>query len=165
MDVLGQLGREPDAALVVLSFLQADHRSAEYGDELISLVRKLAPTLDLSGCTDGCLDDGCLETDGSGPSCVTLCLRGASPAEALRGPGELPGCVVLRLYGVLTLSCLLTGAAAIQQVAEELREIAAQLEPRVVAEATQNLRRNLLTSASDVRLHFHNATAVLLGFI
>lgn len=41
-------------------------------------------------------------------------------------------------------------AAVIQQVAEELREIAAQLEQRVVAEATQNLKRNLLASNSDV---------------
>lgn len=44
------------------------------------------------------------------------------------------------------------GAAAVQQVAEELKDIADQLEHRVLAEATRNLRRNLLTSASDVSL-------------
>lgn len=56
-----------------------------------------------------------------------------------------------------------------------MKEIAAQLERRVVAEATQNLRRNLLTSTSDVSLNydsefgrtvtFNNTTLVLPGFI
>lgn len=53
-------------------------------------------------------------------------------------------------------SCVLVGnraeAAALQQVAEELREIAAQLEHNVVARATQNLSRNMSSSPSDVSL-------------
>lgn len=43
-------------------------------------------------------------------------------------------------------------AAAVQQVAEELKDIADQLEHGLLAEAAQNLRRNLLISTSDVSL-------------
>lgn len=43
-------------------------------------------------------------------------------------------------------------AAALLRVAEELREIAAQLEHNVVARATQNLSRNISTSPSEVSL-------------
>lgn len=45
-------------------------------------------------------------------------------------------------------------AAAIQQVAEGLREIAAQLEHNVVAQATQNLSNNVLSSTTQVSLIF-----------
>lgn len=68
--------------------------------------------------------------------------------------------------------CKREDAAVIQQVAEELREISAQLEHRVVAEATRNLRKNLLASTFDASLTcssqfcrtFNNTTVVLLGF-
>lgn len=43
-------------------------------------------------------------------------------------------------------------AAALQQVAQELREIADQFERCVVAQATRNLSRNILTSPSEVSL-------------
>lgn len=43
-------------------------------------------------------------------------------------------------------------AAAVEQVAEELKEIADRFEYNVVAEAAENLRRNFLTTTSDVSL-------------
>lgn len=43
-------------------------------------------------------------------------------------------------------------AAALQRIAEELREIADQLEHNVVAQAAQNLRRNISSSPSEVSL-------------
>lgn len=55
-------------------------------------------------------------------------------------------------------SCVPVGnhgdAAALQQVAEALRDIAAQLEHNVVAQATQNLSRNIMTSPCDVSIFF-----------
>lgn len=63
----------------------------------------------------------------------------------------------LNLLFMLWLCCFPVGehgeAAALQQVAEGLREIAAQLEHNVVAQATQNLRRNISTSPSEVSLN------------
>lgn len=53
---------------------------------------------------------------------------------------------------LFSLEMLHAGAVAVQQVAEELKDIANQLERRLVAEAAQNLRRNLLISTSDVSL-------------
>ena len=43
-------------------------------------------------------------------------------------------------------------AGALRAVAEELREIAAQIEHNVVARATQNLSRNIRISPSEVSL-------------
>lgn len=44
-------------------------------------------------------------------------------------------------------------AAVLQRFVEELREIADQLEHHVVAQATQNLNRNILTSPFEVSLY------------
>lgn len=90
MDVLGKLGFEPDTALVILSFLQADYKSAEYSDELLSLGQEVSRTwgIDLNGCSGASLDDGHLETDGSRSTCITFRLHGAQPAEAPQRPGE-----------------------------------------------------------------------------
>lgn len=100
MDVLDKLGRESDTALVILSFLQADCKSAEYRDELLSLGQGVSPTrgFELHGCTDASVDDGYLETDGSRSSCITFCLRGAQPAEALQRPSELCVCDMIQFY-------------------------------------------------------------------
>lgn len=49
-----------------------------------------------------------------------------------------------------------------QRVADELRQIAALLEDNLVAEATQNLRRNILTTTSDVSALL--GCAFLMGF-
>ncbi|XP_056908577.1 BH3 interacting domain death agonist isoform X2 [Takifugu flavidus] len=111
---------EPETALVILSFLQADYKSANYRDELASLEQEVTQGIDLNGCTGASLDDGCLETDGLRSTGITFRLRGVE---------------FQRL--------------AAQQVAEELKDIADQLEHRLLAEATQNLRRNLLISTSD----------------
>lgn len=76
MDVLGNLGCDPETALVILSFLQAEHRSAEYGKELLSLGQELTRNIHLNGCTGASEDDGHLETDGSRSTCVTFRLDG-----------------------------------------------------------------------------------------
>lgn len=91
MDVLDKLSCEADTALVILSFLQADYKSAEYRDELLSLSQEIsqARSIDLNGCTDASLDDGYLQTDGSRSSCITFRLCAAQPAEALQMLGEL----------------------------------------------------------------------------
>ncbi|TMS05232.1 hypothetical protein E3U43_004482 [Larimichthys crocea] len=73
---------------------------------------------------------GCLETDGHLSSSITAALHDIQPSVELRPQGNH------------------AGAAAIQQVAEGLRDIAAQLEHDVVARATQNLSRNLSNSPS-----------------
>lgn len=53
--------------------------------------------------------------------------------------------------------------AALQRVAEELREIAAQLEENVVAQATQNLRRNILITPCNVSVqHIYFFTCHIL---
>lgn len=54
---------------------------------------------------------------------------------------------------LFSLEMFYAGAAAVQQVAEELKDIADQLEHGLLAEAAQNLRRNLLISTSDVSLN------------
>lgn len=67
---------EPETALVILSFLQADYKSAKYRDELASLEQEVTQGIDLNGCTGASLDDGCLETDGSRSTGITFRLRG-----------------------------------------------------------------------------------------
>lgn len=94
MEVLDN--READTALVILTFLQADYKSAEYRDELLSLGQEVRQTrgIELNGCAEAFLDDGCLETDGSRSSCITFDLSGAQPAEALQRLGQLCVCDV-----------------------------------------------------------------------
>ncbi|XP_078114020.1 BH3 interacting domain death agonist [Sander vitreus] len=129
MDNLGDLtSGQNAAALVVLAFLQADCRTSEYGKELLSLGKDLNLTRDIN--FKDALEDGDIETDGHLPSRITA-LDDIQPSLELQWPRNG------------------AEAADLQQIAEGLREIADQLEHVVVAQATQNLSRNLTTSPSD----------------
>ncbi|XP_050929491.1 BH3 interacting domain death agonist [Lates calcarifer] len=121
-----------NAALVILAFLQADNRNSEYSKELLSLGQELSLTRDINcnGPRIDCLDDGDLETDGHLPSNISVSLNDIQPLVALQRPRNLED-------------------AAAFHVAEELREIAAQLERNVVAQATRHLTRGISASPSD----------------
>ncbi|XP_068459668.1 BH3 interacting domain death agonist [Clinocottus analis] len=133
MDELGNLSSGPNAALIILSFLQADCRSSEYGKELFSLGKDLNLTRDVhsSGSRRDVLEDGDLETDGHVSSCIKTALSDVQPSVELQWPRNR------------------AEAADLQQIAEELRDIADQLEHNVVAEATRNLSRNISASPSE----------------
>ncbi|CAJ1057208.1 BH3 interacting domain death agonist [Xyrichtys novacula] len=118
-----------NAALVVLTFLQADCRNSEYGKELLSLRQEIHRTRDInynSSVKDD-LEDGVLETDGHLSSCIRSSLGDIQPSVELQWARNQDD-------------------AGVQQVAEGLREIAAQLEHSVVARATQNVSREILKS-------------------
>ncbi|KAG8012457.1 hypothetical protein GBF38_020220 [Nibea albiflora] len=137
MDDLGNLTNGQTAA-VFLAFLQADCYTAnsEYSDELFCLSQDFDVSQDFgvtrdinyNGPRKETLDGGHLETDGHLSSSIHASLSDIQPSVELEPQGNH------------------AGAAAIQQVAEGLRDIAAQLEHDVVAQATQNLSRNLLNS-------------------
>lgn len=130
MDVLVDLTRGQNAALVIFAFLQADCRNSDYRQELISLGQEINNSRDINcnGLSIDPLEDGDIETDGHLPTCITCSLGDIRPSVDLQQPGNN------------------ADAAALQQVAEALREIAAQLEHNVVAQATQNLGRNIMNS-------------------
>ncbi|XP_034542437.1 BH3 interacting domain death agonist [Notolabrus celidotus] len=118
-----------NAALVVLTFLQADYRNPEYGKELHSLGREICLARDINAndpLKDG-VDDGDLQTDGHQISCVRASLQGLQPSA------DQPWARNRDEAGLL-------------RVAEELREIADQLERNVMAQATQNLGREISSS-------------------
>ncbi|XP_074534235.1 BH3 interacting domain death agonist [Halichoeres trimaculatus] len=119
----------PHAALVFLTFLQADCRNPEYGKELNSLEQEINNVRDINhrGLLKDAQDDGDLETDGHLPSRVRAPLHDIQPLAELPWPRN-------------------QNDANIQQVAEGLREIADQLEHSVVAQATRNLARELSNS-------------------
>ncbi|XP_028441573.1 BH3 interacting domain death agonist [Perca flavescens] len=121
------------AALVMLAFLQADCRTSEYGKELLSLGKDLNLTRDINfnGLEKDSVEDEDLETDGHLPSRFTAALDDIQPSVELQWPRNR------------------AEAANLQQIVEGLREIADQLEHVVVAQATQNLSRNLTKSPSD----------------
>lgn len=134
MDDLGDLTSGQNAALIILAFLQMDCRNSDYRKELFSLEQDYINVTRDINCNSSWIDvqdEGDLETDGHLPVCMPLSFGDIQPSVELRRPGE---------HGE---------AAALQQVAEGLREIAAQLEHNVVAQATQNLRRNISTSPSE----------------
>ncbi|XP_059190707.1 BH3 interacting domain death agonist [Centropristis striata] len=133
MEGLGKMNSGQDTALVVLAFLQADCSSSEYETALLSLGKDLNLTRDINfnGPRKDVLDDGDLECDGHLPSSITAAIADLQPSVELQWP---------RNNG---------DAAALQQVAEELREIADQLEHNMVAQATQNLSRNISTSPTE----------------
>lgn len=81
---------EPETALVILSFLQADYKNANYRDELVSLEQEVIQGIDLNGCTRASLDDACLETDGSQSTGITFRLRGVE----LQRLGEVWVCLI-----------------------------------------------------------------------
>ncbi|XP_040894100.1 BH3 interacting domain death agonist [Toxotes jaculatrix] len=125
-------GQNP--ALVIYTFLQTDCRSSEYSKELLSLRNELASqgkefslTRDIN-CNGPRTDeqvDGDIEPDGHQPRDTSVFLNDIVPSVELLFP-ENQG-----------------DAAEIHRVAEELRDIAAYLEDRVVAQATRNLSRNI----------------------
>ncbi|XP_028263805.1 BH3 interacting domain death agonist [Parambassis ranga] len=124
MDTLSDMNRGPNTALVVLSFLQADCRSSEYREELLSL----GQIINNKSCIQS-FDDGGFETDGHLPSKVSLSdIHPSVELLGLRNPVE---------------------AEAIQEIAGELRHIGDLLEHNVVARATQNLSRNILDSSPE----------------
>ncbi|XP_049429352.1 BH3 interacting domain death agonist isoform X2 [Epinephelus fuscoguttatus] len=135
---LGSLTSGQNAALLIFAFLQADCRSSEYEEELFSLGKDLHLTRDINfnGPRKDVLDDGDLETDGHLCSCIAPAdIHDIQPSPELQWPRNQ------------------AEAAAIQQVAEGLREIADQIEHNVVARATQNLSKNIFTSPSEWKDH------------
>uniref|UniRef100_A0A3Q3EY88 BH3-interacting domain death agonist n=1 Tax=Labrus bergylta TaxID=56723 RepID=A0A3Q3EY88_9LABR len=104
--------RRPNAALLVLTFLQADCRNSECVKELHSLGQELHLRL----------EDGDLETDGHLPVFIRASLDDIQPSVELQN------------------------RAKYVRFALELREIAAQLEHNIVAQATQNLNGKISNS-------------------
>lgn len=96
MDVLGYLDSGQNAALVILAFLQADCRNAEYRKELLSLGQEINPAWDINwnGFREDPVDDGDLETDGHLSSCITASRDDIQPSVELQRPGELTTAVV-----------------------------------------------------------------------
>ncbi|XP_008290571.1 BH3 interacting domain death agonist isoform X2 [Stegastes partitus] len=125
-----------NASLVMLAFLQADCRDSDYSKELNSLGTHLNLTKDINSNShwpDSQEDEG-LECDGHLPcssSSITELLHGIQPVAELRWPQDREE------------------AAALRGIAEDLREVAAQLEHNVVARATQNLSRNIQVCPSE----------------
>ncbi|KAM7396389.1 hypothetical protein PAMP_019433 [Pampus punctatissimus] len=114
-----------NAHLVILTFLQADSRVSNYDDELCSLGKDLNLSCNSWVETE---DDGGLETDGYLPGRASASLDDIQPSVQLHQPENQ------------------AEAAAIQEVAAELREIAAQFEDHIMVHATQNLRKNIISS-------------------
>lgn len=125
MDELGDLKSGQNAALLMWVFLQADSSTPEFSKELLSLGKELDFSRDINFnrlCEED-LDDGDLETDGHLP--IRAALQDILPSVELQWPMSR------------------AQAADCQQLAEELREIADQLQQNVVNQATQNLSRNM----------------------
>lgn len=129
MEDFGSVNGGQNAALIILTFLQADCRDPEYVKELRSLRQEVDRNRDINANNPwgDAVEDGSLQTDGH----LSLFLRGQmadiEPSVELQRAGQQDN-------------------EAIQRVAGELREIAAQLEHDVVARATQNLSRKMLDS-------------------
>ncbi|XP_070764136.1 BH3 interacting domain death agonist isoform X2 [Enoplosus armatus] len=136
MDVLGNLTSGQNA-LVMLAFLQADCRGSEYEKELLSLGQEINPNRDMNcnGLRKEALDDGDLETDGHLSISIPGLIDDIQPSVGLQRPRNH------------------AEPAVVQQIAEELREIADHFEHNVVAQATQNLSRNISHSPPDWKDH------------
>ncbi|KAM9815297.1 BH3-interacting domain death agonist-like [Syngnathus typhle] len=127
MDDLTKLASEQNAALVVLSFLQADCSDVQYNKAVCSLGNELTKTW-RSSCEE---DDGVIESDGYLPISNADLIAGMEPGVEHYWPGG-------------------DGEARdLQEIAARLREIAAQFQQNVVDQAAQNLRRNILSSPSE----------------
>ncbi|XP_062246387.1 uncharacterized protein LOC133955530 isoform X2 [Platichthys flesus] len=145
MDVTG----ESRAALVILAFLQADCQGAELQKELHSLSNEFHLTryINCNGPRIDTAEVGSLEAE--------LSLLNTSFQETYSDDYEsLPEDLhdiqpVAELQGQWNQDA----AANIQQVAEEIREIAAQLQESVMAQATNNLMRNRSDSQSEWKTH------------
>lgn len=128
MEDLEHVTGGPNAALVIFTFLQTDYssRNVDYDKELLALGQDLSLDKIYHDPWINAVEDGHIESDGHLPSAnIHSLIDGILPSVDLQRHHEV---------------------AAIQQVAEGLREIAAQLEHNVVVHATQNLRRNLTAS-------------------
>lgn len=120
-------------ALVLWTFLQADSGNSQYSEELRSLGKDIScngPKVDYEDSTE-LESDGYLESDGQLCSNISLSVQDLAPLVGVQLPVDREE------------------AAAVQRVAEELREIAAQFEYNVVANATQRLSKNLRTSPTE----------------
>ncbi|KAM8891085.1 BH3 interacting domain death agonist isoform 2-T2 [Spinachia spinachia] len=129
MDALG----EQRGALVAWAFLQADCASPGYGRELESLSEdlRLSGNIELGGPARDAPGDGDLETDGHMSRCMTAAPGDIQPSVELQWPH----------------------AEDLQQIAQGLRDIADLFKHNVVAEATDNLGRNISVSPSEWKDH------------
>lgn len=125
------------ASFVFLAFLQADCGNSDYSRELTSLGSTLHLTKDINynGHWIGSQEDEGLECDGQLQSNIKDSLRDLQPLVELQWPGDH------------------AEAAALRRIAEDLREVAAQLEHNIVARATQNLSRNIQVSPFEQWKH------------
>lgn len=91
MDVLGNPTSGQNTALVILAFLQADCRNAEYRKEILSLGQEINLTRDINwnGFWEDSQDDGALETDGHLSSCIKASRDDIHPSVDLQRPGQL----------------------------------------------------------------------------
>jgi len=146
MDDAWKLTIGQNAHLVVLAFLKADCRQEDYDEELLSLSKGLTRDINFNGsCWTDSGDDEGLETDGHQPTHISVFLNDIQPSVQLHRPVDH------------------AEAAALQEVAAELREIAAQLEYNVVVRATQNLRENILSSPfEDWKKHLSQEVAKVM---
>ncbi|KAJ0029644.1 hypothetical protein NQD34_004641 [Periophthalmus magnuspinnatus] len=125
----GTLSRA-QCSVLFWTFLQADCGECpqEYCKELLSLSKGFSGTealLSDSLCGDLDSTDGDLETDGHLSSNIRIALEGIEVSPDVHGPEN------------------------IRQIAAEIREIAAQFEQNVVAQATLNLTRKLMGSSME----------------
>ncbi|XP_028306491.1 BH3 interacting domain death agonist [Gouania willdenowi] len=142
MENLGSLTNDQNAALI-FAFLQVDSRDLGYDAELLSISKdfNLAWDAKLNESRIQCAEDGDLECDGHLPTHITFSLD-LQPAVELQWPYDH------------------AEAAALQEVAEELRNIAAQIENAVMARAIDNLNSNISSSPSEHwKCHLANEVA------
>ncbi|XP_053741026.1 BH3 interacting domain death agonist [Synchiropus splendidus] len=108
--------------LVLLEFLQGGCKSADYNVALATLKRNLS-----INCNQMLNDDGDIECDGHmSHDSIALDLADIRPD--------------------VNLNVNHAQAAVVQQVAADLRQIAARFEHDIIAQATQNLQRNMKSS-------------------
>ncbi|XP_053283155.1 uncharacterized protein LOC128444618 isoform X2 [Pleuronectes platessa] len=138
MDVTG----DSRAALIILAFLQADCQGAELRKELHSLSNEFHLTRDIN-C--------------SGPWSISR-REIARPRPELV-PVDLPD---IQPVAELEWQWNQEAAANIQQVAEEIREVADQLQESVIAQATSNLMRNRSDSQSEWKTHLNSEVQRIL---
>ncbi|XP_077453479.1 BH3 interacting domain death agonist isoform X2 [Stigmatopora argus] len=122
---LTTLANGQNATLVVFSFLQADCCNEQYKKAVSCLGKELEETWI-------CQEDGAIECDGSNqPDNLASSIGDILPSVDLHWPG---GQVEARV---------------LQDVAAQLREIAARLERSVVDQAARNLHTNVMSSPSE----------------
>ncbi|XP_023181112.1 uncharacterized protein LOC111605875 [Xiphophorus maculatus] len=146
MGDLGFLADQQSAALVVFFFLQPDSKDLNYNKELCSKGNELIASREINGNGNNveAEEHGELQTDGHLPGNITGYLEDILPLVELPGPGGQQEVINM------------------QAVAQDLREIAAQLELQVVVRAAQNLASNVSESPSELGNHLVNEVERLL---